>query len=141
MRTGDIVRGVVSPLQRLDNSVVVDIFPIDTLGQLSQRPAHIPHLHLGDQGLVCNAIVAATLEAGKELSELVVVDVDKSGVVTVSMKPLLILSAWQHKAGSKVQLSLEIEGNFSQTPMLVEHRDYLHGFSVMSRLLSTVALE
>ncbi len=63
----------------------------------------LPHAHLGDHASVCGPPLAAALVAipGTAVEELVVLEVDKTGVPTVSIKPLLLAAAAASAAAAK----------------------------------------
>lgn len=109
---GDVVSGVVSTTQAISGAVEMDLTllasptitstsPASTTkkGKKKQKPAAVtakgilPHVHLGDHASVCGPPLAAALAPGTAVEELVVLEVDKMGVPTVSIKPLLLTAA------------------------------------------------
>ncbi|CAM9452483.1 unnamed protein product, partial [Hapterophycus canaliculatus] len=55
--------------------------------------AVLPHAHLGDHASVCGETLAAKMAAGAKVEQLLVLEVDRKGVATVSLKPLLLSAA------------------------------------------------
>lgn len=115
---GDTVAGVVSSNQNVDGVVVMDLTastPLSTSSPGSSskkkkktnnknaKPATgrgvLPHPHLGDHASVCGEGLAAALTPGTAVEELLVLEVDKMGVPTVTLKPLLLKAASGAKSG------------------------------------------
>lgn len=108
---GDIVSGVVSANQgTVDGVIMIDLThatetPPSTWKpegtkkkkKKQKKPATVrgvlPIRHLGDHASVCGEALAAALTPGKEIEQLLVLDVDRKGVPTVSLKPLLLSAA------------------------------------------------
>lgn len=55
--------------------------------------AVLPISHLGDHASVCDETLASKLPPGTSIDKLLVLEVDKSGVPIVSLKPLLLSAA------------------------------------------------
>lgn len=53
----------------------------------------LPISHLGDHASVCDETLASKLTPGTSIDKLLVLEVDKSGVPIVSLKPLLLSAA------------------------------------------------
>lgn len=53
-------------------------------------PGVLPHTHLGDHASVCGETLAAQLTPGTVIDQVLVLEVDKMGVPTVTLKPLLL---------------------------------------------------
>jgi len=114
------VSGVVSSTQALVGAVEMDLTQLASptppptsatkKGKKKKQKAAaavtvkgaLPHVHLGDHASVCGAPLAAALAPGTAVEELVVLEVDKMGVPTVSIKPLLLtaVAAAAAKRGS-----------------------------------------
>lgn len=108
---GDMVSGVVSSNQHVDGMVVMDltasISPTSSPGGSSSSSSSkkskeqkkatargvLPHPHLGDHASVCVETLAAALTPGTTVQDLLVLEVDKMGVPTVSLKPLLVAAS------------------------------------------------
>lgn len=96
---GDIVNGTVAETQDVENAVVMDLSvtsksPSDIDG--NGKPSHVrgvlPYIHMGDHASLCNKTFVEKLVPGTEIDRVLVLSVDKHGVSTVSLKPLLISS-------------------------------------------------
>eukprot|EP00903_Cladosiphon_okamuranus_P010099 g9564.t2 len=102
---GEMVSGVVSSTQNTDGMVVMDLtsstssppspFSASKKNKKNAKPATargvLPHAHLGDHASVCGeATLAAALAPGTTVEELLVLEVDRTGVPIVSLKPLLL---------------------------------------------------
>lgn len=104
---GDTVSGVVSGNQNLDGAVMIDLHtttPKSTKSKKKQPTtisAVLPHLHLGDHASVCGETLAAAMTPGTQIEQLLVLDVDRKGVPTVTLKPLLLSAAAAGESGTK----------------------------------------
>lgn len=108
---GDIVSGVVSANQGADGVVAIDLTPVSEAPSTSkpdgkkkkktpEKPVTVrgvlPNRHMGDHASVCGETLATALTPGTEIEQLLVVEVDRMGVPTVSLKPLLLTAAAGH---------------------------------------------
>ena len=111
---GDIVSGTVaSAPARADGSVALDLIaspPSSSKKKKKDKKSSakssssavrgvLPISHLGDHASVCDETLASKLPPRTSVDKLLVLEVDKSGVPIVSLKPLL-LSAAAAKAAS-----------------------------------------
>ncbi|CAM9504306.1 unnamed protein product, partial [Ectocarpus fasciculatus] len=100
---GDTVSGVVSANPDTEGKVVVDLnLPTDATSSKKKKPRAkaaaaattvpgiLPYPHLGDHASVCGETLAAQLTPGTVIDQLLVLEVDKMGVPTVTLKPLLL---------------------------------------------------
>lgn len=101
LSSGDVVSGTVAESQDVENALVIDLSvtsrpksPSDNDG--NGKPSHVRgvlrYIHLGDHASLCNKTLVKKLTPGTEIDRLLVLSVDKDGVATVSLKPLLISS-------------------------------------------------
>lgn len=61
----------------------------------------LPISHLGDHASVCDETLASKLTPGTSIDKLLVLEVDKSGVPIVSLKPLLLSAAAAASGGDE----------------------------------------
>lgn len=109
---GDIVSGVVSTKQESDGVVAIDLTPAAEMPSVSitdgkkkkkycGKPVTVrgvlPFRHMGDHASLCGETLAAALTPGTVIEELLVLEVNKMDVPTVSLKPLLLTAIRGHR--------------------------------------------
>lgn len=98
---GDTVSGVVSANQNVDGAVAMDLHTTAPKSPKSKNKkkqaatvsAVLPHMHLGDHASVCGETLAAAMTPGTKVEQLLVLEADRKGVPTVTLKPLLLSAA------------------------------------------------
>lgn len=100
---GDVISGTVAETQDVEKAVVIHLSATprpkspsssDHDGNGDGTSSHVrgvlPYIHLGDHASLCNKTLVTRLTPGTQIERVLVLSVDKDGVATVSLKPLLI---------------------------------------------------
>ena len=102
---GDIVTGKVLRRQK-DGSLLLRVKPLSSTG--TETTAILPVLHCSDHIELAPQLAKHHFSPGRAIPKAVVLKGDSSGVLTVSIKPLLVTAAMQPKGPLALRLPREL---------------------------------